>query len=90
MRKFTESKADSIKGWVLLPSNNMRSAKFEIDRHGFVAYLDGDIWDYSEDPYEFCEFIKDGLVYTKVEFKKNKVEYVDPINLKQWIKSNPK
>jgi len=88
MRKFTESKiTNTLKGWVLL-QDNMRRVEFEINNGEFISYLDGDIWDYSEDPQDFCNVITNGVVYTKMENSGERVEYNTPSNLKQWIKIN--
>lgn len=88
MRKFTESKSVELKGWSLL-MNNMRKVSFEIENGEFFAYLDGDIWDYSEEPIEFCEVINN-TVYTKVDIGNKSVEYKDPIGLNEWIELNLK
>lgn len=90
MKKFTEKKDISIKGWTLWPDKGMHKTEFTIDKYGFSARADGEIWDYSEDPYEFVEFIKDGNLWTEITSNDDKIEYTNPINLSSWLKSNLK
>lgn len=95
MIKFTESKSTTLKGWTLWSDQGMHKTEFTIDRNGFSARADGEIWDYSENPYEFAEFIADGRVYTKINTfgsgpQNGKVEYTDPIDLASWLKENLK
>lgn len=95
MKKFTESKEMVLKGWAHWPDKGMHKTEFTIDKHGFSARADGEMWDYSEDPYEFVEFIVDGKIYTKVQtfgpgFQDGKIEYTNPIDLAKWLKENLK
>ena len=90
MKKFTESKQITLKGWTIWVDKGMHKVEFTIDRHGFSARADGEIWDLSDDPEDFCNEILDGNVYSKVEILNNKIEYTNPTKLEDWIKSHLK
>jgi hypothetical protein len=95
MKKFTQAKQITIKGWTHWPDQGMHKTEFTIDRHGFAARADGEMWDYSEDPNDFVEFIVDGKLYTKVKTfgsdpEEAKIEYTDPIDLSKWLSENLK
>ncbi len=90
MKKFTESVKSNpeLSGWALWSDNGMHKVEFAIENGEFNARADGEIWDYSDDPYDFAKSIKDGNIYTSIEIKENKVEYSNPTSLTNWIKTN--
>jgi hypothetical protein len=90
MKKFTQSKQTTLKGWTLWHDRGMHQSEFTINRHGFSARADGEIWDYSDDPYEFAEFIKDGNVWKEISILEDKIEYTNPTKLSDWLKENLK
>ncbi len=96
MRKFTESKEETLKGWSFF-MGYLHKVSFVRSKNGWIsskdskssfsADMDGETWDYSDDIEDFIKVTND-CVYTNMIQGNGSLTFNETVNLSEWVKSN--
>jgi hypothetical protein len=75
-----------LEGWIFHRDQGMRRVEFEMEDGGWSAYMDGEIWDLSEEPMDYVDYVDD-RVYTIAEPAPDNsmVGYFNPVSLEKWF-----
>lgn len=78
-----------LEGWIFHRDKGMRHVEFEMDGNGCSARMDGEMWDLSDEPMDYVDYVDD-RVYTIAEQAPDNstVNYFNPVSLEEWLKDN--